>query len=143
MLKNKLNFGKRPICSIKGCRKERQFMGTYKKDGSPQFRNVCSGHHHERCAERMGVTKSEWANSFHAYRQFRKDYCENRDGRLGFVCRIKIRIPAQLQVDHKNGNPSDNRKRNLQTLCACCHIFKTHMNKDYMSAGRKTLKVSC
>lgn len=141
MKPTKLNLGKRPICSVKYCRKECQFMGTYRKDGSPQFRDVCIHHHQERCAERKGISKNEWANSFHPYRQYRETYCENRDGRLGFKCRVKIRLPAQLQVDHKNGNPSDNRKRNLQTLCANCHIFKTHMNKDYKTAGRKQLGV--
>jgi 5-methylcytosine-specific restriction endonuclease McrA len=82
----------------------------------------------------------DFLNSKHPYRKHRKDYCENRDGRLGYKCRYKIRHTAQLQVDHKNGNPDDNRPRNLQTLCANCHIYKTHENKDYSTPGRKTLK---
>jgi len=82
----------------------------------------------------------EFLNASHPYRKYRKDYCENRDGRLGFKCRYKIRNSAQLQVDHINGKPNDNREKNLQTLCCNCHVFKTYDNKDYLTPGRKSLK---
>jgi hypothetical protein len=49
-------------------------------------------------------------------------------------------IDAMLQVDHIDGNPSNNDIYNLQTLCACCHVYKTIINKDYQSPGRKSLK---
>lgn len=91
-------------------------------------------------ARKAGMTVSEYMNRSHPYRKHRKEFCENRDGRLGFRCRYKIRHSAQLQVDHINGNPNDNRPKNLQTLCANCHCYKTHMNEDYASPGRKTLK---
>jgi hypothetical protein len=95
----------------------------------------------EKRAKKAGFDNiAEFLNSKHPYRKHRKDYCENRDSRLGFKCNYKIRHPAQLQVDHKNGKPDDNRPRNLQTLCANCHTFKTHANKDYASPGRKALK---
>ena len=95
----------------------------------------------KKTAESRGYSSvTEYRNTKHPYRKHRKEYCENRDGRLGFKCRCTIRHSAQLQVDHKNGDPSDNRPRNLQTLCANCHIYKTHLNKDYSSPGRKKLK---
>lgn len=169
-MKEKVNLGKRPKCK---CGKDCQFMGKYRVDGSAIFRKVCAMCHQKAIAKKRGAKSfqhvlannagfkkpsehlnhkarqkgyssySQLLNEYHPYRKYRKEYCENKDGRLGFVCRVKIRIPAQLQVDHKNGNPSDNRPRNLQTLCACCHIFKTHKNRDYETAGRKKLGVRC
>lgn len=140
MSKKVVDISDRPKCCVKYCRNKGQHTGNYRKDGTPIFRKYCTDHHYERQAEKKGLTKNEWVNSFHPYRQHREEYCENRDGRLGFKCRYKIRFSGQLQVDHKNGNPSDNRKRNLQTLCANCHIFKTNANKDYKSPGRKYFK---
>jgi hypothetical protein len=60
---------------------------------------------------------------------------------LGYTCRVKIRIPLQLEVDHKNGNPKDNRPRNLQTLCCMCHKYKTHTHGDSTTPGRKSLNL--
>lgn len=94
----------------------------------------------------------------HKYLKFRKDYCENKDARLGFKCTTTIINPQThpeifeanenvdaawnglLHVDHINGDPSDNREENLQTLCVCCHTIKTALFEDYKTAGRKTLK---
>lgn len=94
----------------------------------------------KRAAKRAGLSVADYLNQNHPYRKHRKEYCENRDGRLGYKCRYKIRISAQLEVDHINGNPKDNREENLQTLCNNCHCYKTHMNKDYATPGRKSLK---
>ena len=77
------------------------------------------------------------------YKQFRKTYCENIDGRLGFKCTTTIIDSEwQLDADHKDGNPSNNVKENIQTLCKCCHVIKTKINMDYATAGRKTLKIA-
>ena len=65
-------------------------------------------------------------------------YCENIDGRLGFVCTATIKDVGQLDGDHKDGNPRNNDPKNIQTLCASCHRYKTMKNKDYLTAGRKT-----
>jgi len=92
-------------------------------------------------AEKQGYASvTEYKNSLHPYRRRRKDYCENRDGRLGFRCRYKIRHSAQLQVDHINGDPADNREENLQTLCGNCHTYKTFTSGDNLTPGRKTLR---
>ena len=78
------------------------------------------------------------------YKIYRKDYCENIDGRLGFKCTTTI-IDAewQLDADHINGDPTSHetlRAAAIQTLCKCCHAIKTKNEKDYMSPGRKSLK---
>jgi len=139
-MKEKLDLGKRPKCATSGCEKECHFIGNYRKDGSPIFRQFCGQCHIGSIVEKNGFDNVQtFLNTRHPYRKYRKEYCENIDARLGFVCTTNILFDVQLQVDHINGNPSDNREKNLQTLCACCHIFKTHMNKDYMTPGRKKL----
>jgi 5-methylcytosine-specific restriction endonuclease McrA len=114
----------RPICQIDGCNDLAHNAGKY-KSGKIHYRKVCGFHH---------------TITWHPYLKYRKDYCENIDGRLGYVCTAHIPIKAVLQVDHKNGRPDDNREENLQTLCANCHIYKTLKYKDYSTPGRKTIK---
>ena len=60
------------------------------------------------------------------YQKHKKDYCENKDGRLGVKCTSTVTEPGMLQVDHKDGDPSNNDPSNLQTLCAFCHTYKTN-----------------
>ena len=86
---------------------------------------------------------SEYANQFHPYRKHRKNYCENIDSRLGFKCTTTVVCDGMLDVDHKNGRPDDNRPQNLQTLCKCCHAYKTNVKKDYATPGRKMLMEKC
>jgi hypothetical protein len=89
-------------------------------------------------AEEAGFDSvTDWKNSKHPYRKYRKDYCENLDGRLGFECTTTVAWNGMLDMDHKNGKPWDNRPENLQTLCKCCHAYKTNIFKDYATIGRK------
>ncbi|CAB4149570.1 HNHc domain containing protein [uncultured Caudovirales phage] len=46
-------------------------------------------------------------------------------------CGFKGEDPVQLDVDHIDGNRSNNDPSNLQTLCANCHRLKTKQNKDW------------
>ena len=94
-------------------------------------------------AKKAGYSNvNDYKNSLHPYRRYRKDYCENIDKRLGFKCTTNLFWDGMLDVDHRNGDPTDNRPRNLQTLCKCCHAYKTHKNKDARTPGRKALKMS-
>jgi 5-methylcytosine-specific restriction endonuclease McrA len=38
---------------------------------------------------------------------------------------------CQLDLDHIDGNNTNNNIDNLQTLCANCHRYKTWINKDW------------
>ena len=58
------------------------------------------------------------------YRKFKEDIC-------AFCGFIPVH-PCQLDVDHINGDRTNNQKENLQTLCANCHRLKTHMNNDHL-----------
>lgn len=47
------------------------------------------------------------------YKKYRKDHCER--------CGFKPEHPCQLDGHHRDGNHENNRKSNIQTLCANCH----------------------
>jgi hypothetical protein len=137
---DKHDFGVRPKCIE--CGKDCQFVGKYRKDGSPIFRKYCGGCHMKRQAKKKGMTVSQWTNEFHPYKRYRKTYCENAKGKLagwlGFKCTTKIVAPhLQLDTDHLDGNPYNNEPDNLHTLCKCCHAIKTNMFMDYSTKGRK------
>ncbi len=55
-------------------------------------------------------------------RRFKKDICE--------LCGFKPVNMCQLDIDHIDGNHSNDDLSNLQTLCANCHRLKTFLNKD-------------
>ena len=141
---------KAPICSCCNTRPARK-NGTYNVDGSPYFRKVpkdtvlfvdhlgkpiCSF-----CLQKDDqAKKKDWAygsrdGNPRTYVKHRKDYCENIDGRLGFKCTTSLHEnpdirQKMLDVDHINGDKTDNRVENLQTLCASCHRVKTHYETD-------------
>jgi len=123
-------WANRPKCQIDGCQNPAMYMYQY-DDGTWKWRvrhgRLICGTHHER--------------TWHPSRKHRKDYCENISGFLGFKCTTNLMWDGMLDVDHKNGNPSDNRKINLQTLCKCCHAYKTHKNKDAQTPGRTVLGI--
>jgi len=130
------------ICCVKDCGREGAHSGYKRKDGTIMRRAYCTSHHAIYRAKNKGLASAqEWYNSFHPYRKFRKDYCENVDGRLGFKCTTTIAWVGMLQVDHIDGNPTNNTEENMQTLCACCHVYKTWKEKDSKTPGRKELGV--
>ena len=129
----------RPRCQHPGCTRPGQHMGIYKKDGTPNFRKNCNSHHSQELAANNGfASTTDYLNSKHPYRKHRKTSCENKSGFLGFRCNYKIIHSSQLEVDHINGNPHDNSPNNLQTLCSNCHKYKTWLNKDTRTPGRKS-----
>ena len=146
-----VKYKNRPVCETKGCDNPAHMVKDY-YDGWANYRRYCGSCHSKRTAEKhglknitqviaknAGLTVSEYTNQFHPYRRYRKDYCENIDGRLTFVCTTTIVWDGMLDVDHKNGDPSDNSESNLQTLCKCCHAYKTNKEQDYLTPGRMTL----
>ena len=73
---------------------------------------------------------------------YKKRYCENQDGRLGFTCPVSLdfELPnGVLHGDHLDGDHENNEMENLQTLCSICHHIKGKNSGDFNSAskGRK------
>lgn len=55
------------------------------------------------------------------YLKYRKEKCE--------FCGFMPVNMCQLDVDHIDGNHSNNSPENLQTLCANCHRLKTYVQR--------------
>ena len=144
-------------CSHPECNEPRAFAG-WRTDNKAIWRKKCLTHYHEELHSKRGVANqteyqqliarqngfdsiTEYKNSIHPSRRHRKTYCENIDGRLGFKCTTTILMLAQLDGDHIDGNPSNNDPSNIQTLCSCCHTYKTIMNGDSKTPGRKALGI--
>ena len=58
------------------------------------------------------------------YKMHKKTYCED----CGFVAIHAV----QLDVDHIDGNHTNDDLSNLRTLCANCHRLKTQLNRDHL-----------
>lgn len=58
------------------------------------------------------------------YTKYKDSYCI----RCGFIPEDS----CQLDVDHIDGNHSNNEPDNLQTLCANCHRLKSKHNGDFV-----------
>jgi|Laugrefa1bdmlbdn_1035148.scaffolds.fasta_scaffold02070_7 hypothetical protein len=56
-------------------------------------------------------------------KRFKLDHCE----RCGFIPEDLV----QLDIDHINGDRTNNDSSNLQTLCANCHRLKTKAFDDW------------
>lgn len=95
--------------------------------GRGRYHLQCSTHH------KMRYSMDNWH-----YKYFRKEYCENIDGRLGFDCTSKILKPTwQLDVDHIDGDRQNNEEKNLQTLCKNCHAYKTMINEENLPMHKR------
>ena len=124
------------LCNIPDCNKTCRIHKTL-KDGTKRYKKRCSFHLINNKPPPVVVEEKKPVKV--KYHRFKKMFCENQDGRLGFVCNYEIKILSQLELDHIDGNPYNN-VNNHQTLCCNCHKFKTITNKDHLSPGKKRTK---
>lgn len=106
------------------------------KDGSVSYKSLCS-----RCYRASkGLTSYE-----PGVIPIKKDFCENKDSRLGFKCFAQELLPFQLDMDHIDGNHFNSDSNNIQTICRNCHIRKTIEDNDCnsfkLSAQRKKVQI--
>ena len=112
----------RPLCCNIGCNRKVHLIG-YSSTGTPKYRpycGVCHKHTYKGLGAPEGVTF------------IKTDYCENSDGRLGFVCSTKGNTlhSCMMDLDHIDGNHYNNIPDNIQTICKNCHSYKTKFNGD-------------
>jgi 5-methylcytosine-specific restriction endonuclease McrA len=56
------------------------------------------------------------------YRKYLKSQCEK--------CNYKPEVAGVLDIDHIDGNHTNDDASNLMTLCSNCHRVKTRVNDD-------------
>lgn len=119
----------RPICVNHGCKK------PVAHDGK-RWRVHC-GH----C---QAASFGKWPHC-EGVTPFKTGKCSNTDGHLGFDCLIKwSKVPkwakGMTEIDHKDGDHTNNKLKNLEELCPICHKLKGQLAGDFNN--RKNLKQS-
>ena len=98
------------LCSNCGIRPKT--MRGRKRDGSKSYKNKC-------------ITCYKYPNL--------KD-----KARLTFCRGCNKEYPALLlDVDHTNGDKTDNRYENYQILCGNCHRLKTHLCQEHRNLSQR------
>lgn len=97
------------VCNVYECKRN-----GISKQGFQLWKNVCS-----RCSR----VKHE---SAYAYKVHKGSNCS--------LCGFIPVVPRQLDVDHSDGDHTNNSPDNLKTLCANCHRLKTYESKDWRRA---------
>lgn len=117
---------KRPTCINHGCNTPVATVTGKVTDANPRWRAYCSACQIANFGGKKykpGVTP------------FKTGKCSNHDGHLGFTCTVNYKkhphFVGVTEMDHKNGDHTDNRKSNLDELCPMCHKLKGKMSGDY------------
>ena len=68
---------------------------------------------------------------------FKKGRCSNEDSHLGFPCYINwdqvVSTGGRIKthIDHKDGDPTNNRPENCEEVCGLCHDEKSRRSGDF------------
>lgn len=116
----------RPTCINPGCKKPVTFSHK-DEQGNRRWRihcGHCQGASYGKHPHAAGVTP------------FKTGRCSNVDSHLGFECATNWKkVPSwakgMTEIDHKNGDNTDNRVKNLDELCVHCHKLKGQLSGDY------------
>lgn len=125
-----------PTCINCGCYNDCACR-DWKVSGIPSIRTECSP-----CMSARNNGKMRHGVIYH-----KKDYCENRDGHLGFMCPFDVTtkdwedpkdFSYLFEMDHKDGGGavSNNTPENVETLCKLCHGRKGKKSNDFDSTKK-------
>lgn len=120
-----------PVCINQGCNKKVQIR-HWSAQEIPSLKTECS-----TCATARKNNRTLQNIIFH-----KKIYCENKDGRLGFICPIDIKRCSEFpsdcfDMDHIDGDHTNNNPDNVMTICKICHARKGKENNDFNSRKKK------
>ena len=123
----------RPICINHGCDQPVTYSRRNTSDGSYRWRIHCS-----HC---QAASYGKWLHR-HGVTPYKKNVCSNVDGHLGWKCPTNFKlIPEGItcitEVDHIDGNHSNNDHSNLQELCMICHKIKGKNSGDFDNTKSK------
>ena len=111
------------VCINHGCNNKRASSGA--KSKGDKLRPYCG-----RCHMAVRGKTSYKEGVF----PIKKTYCENKDGRLGFICATKgVKLfSCMLDMDHIKPEAQGglNVPENIQTLCKNCHARKSWEDGD-------------
>jgi len=114
-----ITYKKPEATDIRGmCVKCGEYPQTTK--GKGKYRPLCYRCHTAR--HNMPIRRGKALKRNTVYAHFKKDTCE--------FCGFIAKHSCQLDVDHKDGDYTNNSPDNLQTLCANCHRLKTYNDKN-------------
>jgi len=121
-----INHNFRPTCINHGCNEPVTFSHKTEQ-GVRRWRIHCSNCQKASYGakpHRPGVTP------------YKTGKCSNVDGHLGFECFTKLdQAPdwakGLTQVDHKDGDHTNNHPDNLDELCQVCHTLKGQLSGDF------------
>ena len=123
---------KHPICVNLGCNNK----VTVREWKYWSFKSECS-----RCIGARKAHKRIPGVTIH-----KKEFCENYNGHLGFVCPIKIpsvsvekmkkiwkEFLPSLDLDHLDSDHTNNDPENVKTYCKLCHTKRSQKSGDWNS----------
>lgn len=123
----------RPVCINHGCNSEVTYSHK-DSQGNPRWRIHC-GHcqsaSYGRWPHRPGV------------RPYKTGRCANHDGHLGFECISSLHqapswAKGLTEVDHIDGDYTNNDPENLRELCVICHKLKGQINGDFDNTRKRS-----
>jgi hypothetical protein len=114
-----------PLCINHGCKND-VAIRHWSAQGDPSLKTECS-----RCSGARLNNKIVHGITFH-----KKNFCENKEGMLGFICPMDNdrynEFPSDIyHMDHYDGNHHNNSLQNLKTFCAICHTRKGKEKGDF------------
>lgn len=110
----------------------------YKLSGRVSHKNWARDHYREHMKSVCAITETRWSEAYYKVQHMAKA--------LGLTLSRREairRASQQFQVDHRDGNHSNNNPANLQTLTHQAHKFKTDIMGDsngYRNNNRKANK---